>query len=411
MTTENTAEPDFESAAEAAWGELEAGLAERLAGMGPDDLAIIESLEAVELHGATPYVQFCAWETERGLMLRAEAVSNHYLDATRRLSPSGERELEGLGFNRPTYGVGDEPDSGSANWYVDLLVEDVEVLACMTVRAFRRAYGITHPAFLTADGLLPDAPHEHAAAVATAAAHEPLVLAVVDSPDALREVTAPVLEELLGQAPHRDDDGDFLVPSDHGAFWVIPSSDAPALDLTATVSADVADRSLALLEVNRLNRRDPLVQHTLIDDTVLAHLRIDCAPFTPIHVRSQVAHFRTAVDEAIRTLTETLDAGSVAPARRRRRQAVSTLTELVRAEHSERWTDELDGELVAAICDRDTDLIVQVLRGTHAQLKRCRSAIAKAPHPDSSDMLKERLLRRQRQLLREALLTSVREPE
>ena len=189
MTKENSAEPDFESQAEAAWDELETALAERLADMGPDDLAIIESLEAVELHGATPYVQFCAWETERGLMLRAEAVSNHYLDATRQLSPSGERELESLGFGAPTYGVGDEPDSGSANWYVDLLVDDVEVLACMTVRAFRRAYGITHPAFLTADGLLPDAPHEHAA-LRLAGAADPVV-AVVDSPDALREVTGP----------------------------------------------------------------------------------------------------------------------------------------------------------------------------------------------------------------------------
>ena len=70
---------------------------------------------------------------------------------------------------RPTYGVGDEPDSGSANWYVDLLAEDAELLADMTVRAFRRAYGITHPAFLTADGLLPDAPHEHAAPAVPAA--------------------------------------------------------------------------------------------------------------------------------------------------------------------------------------------------------------------------------------------------
>ena len=222
MTRENSAEPDFESQAEAAWDELEAALAERLAGMGPDDLAIIESLEAVELHGATPYVQFCAWETERGLMLRAEAVSNHYLDATRQLSPSGERELESLGFGAPTYGVGDEPDSGSANWYVDLLAEDAELLADMTVRAFRRAYGITHPAFLTADGLLPDAP-ARARGSGAAATDEPPVLAVVDSPDALREVTAPVLEELLGQPPHRDDDGDFLVPSEHGAFWVLPA--------------------------------------------------------------------------------------------------------------------------------------------------------------------------------------------
>lgn len=398
MTKENSAEPDFESQAEAAWDELETTLAERLAGMGPDDLAIIESLEAVDLQGATPYVQFCAWETERGLMLRAEAVSNHYLDATRHLSPSGERELESLGFGRPTYGVGDEPDSGSANWYVDLLAEDVEVLACMTVRAFRRAYGITHPAFLTADGLLPDAPHEHAAPVA---APEPLVVAVVDSPDALREVTAPVLEELLGQAPRRDDDGDFLVPSDHGGFWVIPSHDAPALDLTATVATDVSDRSLALLEVNRLNRRDALVQHTLVDDTVLAHLRIDCAPFTPVHVRSQVAHFRTALDEAIRTLTETLDAASEQKARKGRKQAVLTLTELVKAELAGD-TPPLDPAMVGEVCDRDQETVAALLRSTHSQLSRVRRVLATG-RGSHTDVRREEVLLRQRQLLRQAL--------
>ncbi len=398
MTRENSAEPDFEAQAEAAWDELETALAERLAGMGPDDLAIIESLEAVELHGATPYVQFCAWETERGLMVRAEAVSNHYLDATRQLGPSGERELESLGFGAPTYGVGDEPDSGSTNWYVDLLAEDAELLADMTVRAFRRAYGITHPAFLTADGLLPDAPHEHVAAVA---APETPVVVVVDSPEALREVTAPVLEELLGQPPHRDDDGDFLVPSDHGAFWVLPAPDAPALDLTATVATDVGDTALALLEVNRLNRRDALVQHTLVDAMVLAHLRIDCAPFSDVQVRQQVAHFRVALDEAIRTVTETLEAASAEQARRRRKQAVATITELVKGELSGD-TPPLDPAMVGQVCGRDEEAVASLLRSTQSRLSRVRRVLATG-RGSHADQRQEQLLLRQRQLLRQAL--------
>ncbi len=227
------------------------------------------------------------------------------------------------------------------------------------------------------------------------------VIAIVDSPDALRELTGTVLEALLGQPPHRDSDGDFLVPSDHGAFWVLPAPDAPALDLTATVATDVSDTALALLEVNRLNRRDALVQHTLVDATVLAHLRIDCAPFSDVHVRNQVAHFRVALDEAIRTMTETLEAASVEQARRRRKQAVATLTELVKGELSGD-TPPLDPAMVGQVCGRDEETVASLLRGTQSQLSRVRRVLATG-RGSHADQRKEQLLLRQRQLLRQAL--------
>ena len=146
---------DLEASTELAWTGFRQRLADRLAEAADDDVLLIEletGVDEDELAGAAPYVQFVAWGEE---MLRAEVVSNFYLDERFELSPADERRLAELGWSEPTC-----DDAGEENFHLDLPRREADRVAVMAVSALREVFGCPHPTFLAAEGLErgPEAP-------------------------------------------------------------------------------------------------------------------------------------------------------------------------------------------------------------------------------------------------------------
>ncbi len=291
---------DLESSTRAAWDEFERLLGERLDIMEDDENLIVELLQDDAEVGAAPYVQFCAWGEDR---MRCEAASNHYLMATWALNDEGRAALEAIGFGAPTYAPGDDEDSGSSNYFVDVERDEFEDLAWMTVQALRDVYGVPHPMLLEADGVVDPPPEEQAPVDGHECDPEAMVAVPAAGPDELQTLVDAALERTLGHEPHKDGDGDIPIHTDDSVVWVSVSRSTPAVDIWGFVLADVKDRDLGLHEVAVLNRDHDEVKFVLRDSCILAQLRVNALPFVPAHLHQALKAVCAAVDRAKEDLT------------------------------------------------------------------------------------------------------------
>jgi hypothetical protein len=276
---------EVDRAAAEAWVRFQARLGDRLAGMAEDDVLVVEALVADEDEpGAAPYVQFCAWGEG---MLRGEVASNHVLMEPRELDEEGERALEELGYDAPTYGPDDEADAGSLNFHADLPQSAADRLAVMSVRALRDVFGVAHPALLTGD--LADgsaAPVEPAAAER---ADEPVASYPHGGHEELMALVDRALTPYFGHEPRHDDDGDIPVDLGDTVMFVRVHASVPVVELFACVATDVQDLERAAFEINVLNRDVRFVKFRLVGDSILADLQLPAWPFAPEHLRTMVA--------------------------------------------------------------------------------------------------------------------------
>ena len=142
--------------AHAAWHTFECGLANALAELKEDEFLFVSPKRG------PLFVQFL----DQGVHgLRAEAVSNVYLDEDAQLSPAACTRLVALGWHAPTSGS-DEGDGpwptdidGSSNFFLDAPPPvPYSVLAKLAVGTLREVYRTGHPGGLHyAAGSLEDA--------------------------------------------------------------------------------------------------------------------------------------------------------------------------------------------------------------------------------------------------------------
>src|SRR5262245_23515734 len=130
-----------------AWSRFQSSLADHVVAMEDDEVLVVdaETWLVEDATGAAPYVQFCAWGDD---LVRAEVSSNEYLDPDVALDAAGAEALAALGWLEPTHGASEEPDEGSANFYLDAGRREGDRLAAMAVAALRDVFGVPHPAFL-----------------------------------------------------------------------------------------------------------------------------------------------------------------------------------------------------------------------------------------------------------------------
>jgi hypothetical protein len=291
------------------WLRFQARLADRFAAMAEDDILLVGALCGEEPDdGCAPYIQCCAWGAG---MLRLEASSNHVLARLWWLEPAGKATLEGLGYGAPTYGLDEEPDSGSLNYYRDLPRAEADRAAVMAVRALRDVFGVIHPVLLDGD-LLDDvqAPVERAAQERRV---EPLATFPEGGPDVLNGLVDQALADLFEHPPVRDEDGDVPVPAGSTTVYVHVEADAPVVELFACLVTDVRDHERARFEVNVLNRDVRFVSFRLAGDHIFANLLLPSWPFVPEHLRAMLTLMvevvqETAVDLARRVDGRTLGA-------------------------------------------------------------------------------------------------------
>lgn len=390
---------------DAAWEEFGSRLEQRIRDLGDGEILLVEALDVDEDDGAAPYIQVVVHdEGDDEPLVRCEAVSNEYLKDTLQLDEAQQRQMEEIGFRAPT--VSDD-EGGSLNYFCDCDQVAAGYVAGLAVRALREVYGIAHPAFLVADEeLVPAAPAGFTPAVTSGAGTHPVA---VTNPDELKQVLDAALTPYFGHAPHYDEDGDIRVETELGCFYIRIDPHVAVIDLFGRVAADVTDRARGLHEVNALTQEQPFLQFALRGTNIMAHLRVDCDPFVPTLVVDQVAHMAWAYDQAVKSLEQRLAdlSSSVDQGRRRARVAAfRVVKELVAAEISEGWDHEVTPDLVAAACDHDDQLVVDLLQHTQRLLTTCRRKLHAEPRKRSL-MRDEVRLRRQRRLLREALLLLV----
>ena len=229
------------------------------------------------------------------------------------------------------------------------------------------------------------------------------------NPDELKQVLDAALTLYFGHAPHYDEDGDIRVDTERGCFYIRIDPHVAVIDLFGRVATDITDRGRGLHEVNALTQEQPFLQFALRGSNIMAHLRVDCDPFVPGLVVDHVAHMAWGYDQAVQSLEQRLADLSTSVDQERRRARVAAfrvVKELVAAEISEGWDHEVTPDLVAAACDHDDQLVVDLLQHTQRLLTWCRRKLHEQPR--KRNLLRdEARLRRQRRLLREALLLLV----
>lgn len=295
---------DLDRTVKRAWAVFQTRLADHVAAMADDDVVLVELGGADPTEGAAPYVQL---EAAGGDLVRCEVSSNAHLDPLFALDARAERVLVELGWSTPTYGVDDEPDSGSSNFHLDLERSYADRLAAMTVRAFRDVWSVAHPAFLVADALGDTPPDLD---VGRSPDAEPPPLPEVAHPqgrDELQRVVDETLAVVFGHPPQKDTDGDIPVRSGSALVFVRVRPDAPVVEVFAPLVRDITGRTRAAEVVADLNRESTLIKFVLLDDAVLAVISLLATPFVPAHLHDMLAMLSQTADDIDDGLAERLN--------------------------------------------------------------------------------------------------------
>ncbi len=284
---------DLDRSTGRAWRRFQARLADHVAAMRDDDVLVVSADSAVgeDADGAAPYVQFCAWGQT---LVRAEVSSNAYLAAEVALDGSGYDAVAAIGWARPTLTPEDEPDEGSANFFVDLERAEADRLAVMSTQVLRQVFGVPHPAFLSADGWEPDLSDD-----APVVVEEPVVESPATFPDSrehLLRLVDEALTPVFGQAPEHDEDDDIPVVSGTALAYVRVLEQVPGISLFCALVHGVADRDRAAFEVAVLNRDERFLKFVLDEDRVMAQVFLPAYPFAPEQLRTMLAILVEAVD-------------------------------------------------------------------------------------------------------------------
>lgn len=382
---------DLDRSAGRAWFNFQQRLADYLAGMRAGQTLGISARSGLDddaESGAAPYIQFKASDEA---MLRAEAVSNAYLDSTYALDDAGCARMESLGWEAPTHTPQDGPGAGSANYWIDVERRMGDRVAAMTTRAFREVWSIPHPVFLRVDptGTEQDPPD---LGIADAAA-EPEIAVLPESimprdNDHLRELVDAVVTQRFGQVPMKDSDGDIPLRSGSALVFVHVPDDMPMVTLFSPLVRDIAGRTRAAEVVADLNRRWPLVRFVLVDDQVVAMIQLPALPFAPNHLSTMLEMLSRAADRLDDVLVERLDGRLAFPMDVEHRR-VDTVTS---AEPDESFSDELltllnvgsgrDGEIsneeILKLYEHDRRLLLRDIKATSEQEISWRQSAAEA---------------------------------
>lgn len=278
----------WDGACDAAWRRFRGRLADALA-----DLAVREPLavalevdDADELDGATPYVQFLRYGDDA---LRAEAVSNAYLDERYELTSEQEELLRAHGWDGPA-------DEEGENFHVDVALREVDRVAAMAVAALREVHGCAHPLLLDAQGLERDEGWREPGPQAEAEQAEQPMVRVRDH-DHLQELVDQALQRMFDKPLAHDEDGDLPIVCGSTVVWVRVLEERPAVEVFAFLAVDVEPGSHVLVAVNDLNRRWAPAQFSHREDRVEVRFGLPAQPFVAAHLREVVASLCEQVDD------------------------------------------------------------------------------------------------------------------
>lgn len=303
-------EHQWETALEAAWGELRGDVADVLADLGEGEYVLVEwgpeLLEGVP--GGAPYVQATGWGEG---MVRIEAASNHYLDERHTLGRGCADALRDLGWFEPTCAPEEDEDGGSSNFWFDVEAREADLAAVLLVRALREVYGCLHPSLLATSGVYADEAVDPEATCACEAESEVRDLEDIETcwPLSRSELQAVVLDTIgaiRGEPAGQDSDGDVPIQAGRSVVFVKVLSNRPGVELFAelVLSLEAADPRALARELNILNRNHLSYSFHVIDGVVVMRQILIATPFVPFQLKVALESFCSEVDDIARDLVE-----------------------------------------------------------------------------------------------------------
>ncbi len=174
-------------------------------------------------------------------------------------------------------------------------------IAAWATGVLREAYGVVHPAFLTAEhtaadgarvprpslvptGLSTRRARVRAAAAAAGGSRIPA------SPDELDDLVKSTLETATSVPLVRDDDGDIPLGGEHGTVYVRVRRDCPVVEVFATVAVldETEDVAAAVRAVNARNARSVVETYVVMGNLVVVRTSVLCNPYQGLLVVSAI---------------------------------------------------------------------------------------------------------------------------
>lgn len=288
---------DFDRAVEQAWRAFRGRLAERMAGMSGSERFTIG-----------------AYRPGRGMTLppriEVRLVRNRLVASVReKHGPNmGRLRWEAcLAYLQDSWWDAPNPSARAVwqrrSWWLKTNPQYVDFLAVEIVRLLQEGFGVAHPSLLdvgddiwntTAPGPESDGAYGDLPPVPPAARR--LAHPVRDH-DHLMSVVLATLAPHFGHVPVRDSDGDIPVSRQHAVTFVRVLSHRPVVELCCWPVLDIRDLDAARIEVNILNRDNPVANVVLDEDRLLVRATVLAQPFVPKHLEDLLDGFTALMDE------------------------------------------------------------------------------------------------------------------
>lgn len=345
---------EFDFDVDAAWMHFQRKLGDYVSAMRDGDALVIESRYDTTdgVPDTAACVQFYAWDLD---MVRCEIPANEYLHSSRAITVEQRDALSHIGFRTS---VDSEPTAP----HVDRNRSWSDDLAKKTVAVFRDIWGLPHPSFLgsRATGRY-DVPSFDATTAETDTAVVPLCVQPKGKVH-LQQLVDRALEPWFGFPPDHDPDGDIPLRFAGGTAYVSVKPTEPVVEINSTLVHAVSGRTRAAELLVDLNLQLPDVMLHLVQDCIVAQVRVSGSPFVADHLLWAVRMLSHVWEQVDEKFAEDFGGalGEPTPPPIDADDFPDGLLELV--ELLARSDESLDLDTVLGRCSSDRDVVVSYLR-------------------------------------------------
>lgn len=284
-STQTSPAPGMTRRLSAAWPGFAARLAQVLAQLEEDQFLVID------LKHGSRYVQFAA-QGAHGM--RAETVSNAYLDKGDRLDATVEHALVAAGWHAPTGSPASstpetDPD-GSPNFFADFPAPvDAQAIADLAVKTLAEIFRVPHPGYLQYDAGQIRGPSLELPELGLKRQHKAPVAG--SGPDPEQKLLS-TLKDMTGlQDLAYDRDGDIALSHGSVRGYVRLSGPLPHVRIFAFLVAGVAASPELLARINEINAALGHLHLFWRNEAVVAITEVAAEPLVAAHVVWAVNEF------------------------------------------------------------------------------------------------------------------------
>ncbi|MGV8874048.1 MAG: T3SS (YopN, CesT) and YbjN peptide-binding chaperone 1 [Rhodococcus sp. (in: high G+C Gram-positive bacteria)] len=345
---------EFDFDVDAAWMQFQRTLGDYVSVMRDGDALVLESRYDTTdgVPDTAACVQFYAWDLD---MVRCEVPANEHLNINRVITDDQREALSALGF-RVSF------DSEPTAPHVDRNRSWSDDLAKKTVSVFRDIWGLPHPSFLSSrtTGRY-DVPSFDVSATAPDSTVVPLCVQPKGR-EHLQQLVDHALEPWFGFPPDHDPDGDIPLRFVGGTAYVSVKPTEPVVEINSTLVHAVSGRTRAAELLVDLNLQLPDVMLHLVQDCIVAQVRVSGSPFVADHLLWAVRMLSHVWEQVDEKFAEDFGGrlGEPVPPTVDAEDFPDGLLELV--ELAAGSDEPLDLRAVLVCCSSDRDVVVSYLR-------------------------------------------------